>query len=57
MSAVSQAQAAASADAVNQVLETSTKAAMDLAEKLMKVSVTMAVGVESGKGQNFDVSA
>ena len=60
MAGASQVQAASSIDAVNRVLETATQAAMKQTEKIMKVSVEMAVqtpGTEVGKGGNFDVTA
>jgi hypothetical protein len=55
MDAVSQAQAASSVSAVNQILDLAVQATMKQAEKLMKVAVTM--GIEAGKGENVDVSA
>lgn len=57
MDAVSSAQAAASIDAVNQVLANATQAVIRQADKLMKATVAMAVGTEPGKGQNIDISA
>jgi hypothetical protein len=59
MAGMSQVQAAASINAVNQILETATQAAVHQTEKLMKASVQMAVqtaGSEIGKGQNLDVT-
>jgi hypothetical protein len=50
-------QVANSTQAVNQVLETATQAAIKQSEKLMKATVRMAVGMEIGKGENIDVSA
>lgn len=56
MDAISQTQAAASA--VNQILAATSQAEMKLAEKLMKLAVTMTLkGQEVGKGQNIDVTA
>ena len=57
MDAASQAQAAASTQAVNQVLETATSAVLKQAEKMMEATVRMAVGMEIGKGANYDASA
>ena len=57
MNAVSQTQGATSVDAVNQVLASINDAELKQAEKLMKLAVTMTVGMESGKGQNLDISA
>jgi hypothetical protein len=58
MDAISQTQVAGSANAVNQVLAAASEAEMKLAEKLMKLAVTMTLkGQEVGKGQNIDVSA
>lgn len=50
------AQASSSIEAVNQVLEIAQKATVKEAEKLMKATVAMAVGMELGKGQAIDVS-
>ena len=50
-------QVANSSQAVNQVLETATNAVIKQSEKLMELSVRMAVGMETGKGENIDVSA
>jgi hypothetical protein len=57
MDGVSQAQAGASIDAVNRLLETATSAVIRQVDKMMKVAVEMAVGIEAGKGQNIDVFA
>jgi hypothetical protein len=57
MDAASQSQAAASAQTVNQVLETATNAVLKQSEKLMETAVRMAVGMEIGKGGNIDVTA
>jgi hypothetical protein len=57
MDAASQAQAAASTQAINQVLATATSAVLKQAEKMMEATVRMAVGMETGKGFNLDVSA
>jgi hypothetical protein len=54
MDAISQTQA--STNAVNQILASANEAVMKQAEKLMKLAVTMTVGMEAGKGQNIDVS-
>ena len=56
MDAISQTQAASSANLVNQLLAMANAAEMKQAEKLMKLAVTMTVGLESGKGQNIDVT-
>lgn len=50
------AKASSSIEAVNQVLEIAQKATLKEAEKLMKATVAMAVGMELGKGQAIDVS-
>jgi hypothetical protein len=55
MDAVSQSQAASSANTVNQILELAVQATTKQAEKLMKVAVTL--GIEAGKGENIDVFA
>ena len=49
--------AARSIEAVNTILEDANKATNDAAEKMMKVSVEMAVGSELGKGEGVDISA
>jgi hypothetical protein len=46
-----------SIQAVNSILQMTTKKSIDAAEKLMKVTVASAVGAETGKGANFDVEA
>jgi hypothetical protein len=46
-----------SIDAVNRLLETATQAVIAQADRMMKVSVEMAVGAEAGKGQNIDLLA
>lgn len=56
MDAISQTQTATSADAVTRILLSANEAVMKQAEKLMKLAVSMKVGMESGKGQNLDVS-
>lgn len=48
--------AAQSIQSVNDVLKMVTKKSMDMEEKLMKVTVSEAVGAETGKGQNVDLS-
>lgn len=50
---------AASIQAVSQILESAQKAAMDQAEKMIKVAVTMAVESPSleGMGENLDITA
>jgi hypothetical protein len=50
------AAAARSIEAVNDILMVANKATNDAAEKIMKVSVEMAVGAEVGKGQGVDLS-
>lgn len=50
-------QVAGSTQAINQVLETATQAVLKQSEKMMEVAVRMAVGMETGKGANIDVSA
>jgi hypothetical protein len=57
MSGVGAAQAASSADAMAQVLKSSITESTELAEKMMKVSVSMTVGAELGKGGAVDASA
>jgi hypothetical protein len=54
MSAVSAT--SSSIDAVNNLLKDVSTKAIDQAEKLVKVAVEMAVGKESGKGSNMDIS-
>lgn len=54
MSSVSAA--AQSIKAVNDVLQMTTKKSMDVAEKMMKVTVADAVGAELGKGKSVDLS-
>ena len=54
MDGISQIQS--SADAVKQILASANEATMKQSEKLMKLAVTMTVGLEAGKGQNIDVS-
>jgi hypothetical protein len=49
--------AARSIEAVNAILQTASQASIEAAEKLMKVSVEMAVGAECGKGAAVDLSA
>jgi len=56
MDGVTQAQAA-SLNAVNQILMKSNQAAMNQAEKLMKLAVEMTVGMETGKGKYIDMLA
>ena len=49
--------ASRSIEAVNDILQVASKATNDAAEKMMKVSVEMAVaGAELGKGQDIDLS-
>lgn len=48
--------ASRSIEAVNDILQVANKATNDAAEKIMKVSVEMAVGAESGKGGEVDLS-
>lgn len=48
--------AAQSIQTVNDILKMTTKKSMDMADKLMKVTVSEAVGAEIGKGQNVDLS-
>jgi hypothetical protein len=50
-------QVAVSTQAVNQVLETATNAALKQSEKIMEATVRMAVGMETGKGGNIDVNS
>jgi hypothetical protein len=49
--------ASRSIEAVNDILQVTNQAANDAAEKIMKVSVEMAVGAELGKGQGVDLSS
>jgi hypothetical protein len=51
------AASARSIEAVNAILQTANQATIETAEKLMKVSVEMAVGAECGKGAAIDCSA
>ncbi|MBN1578016.1 MAG: hypothetical protein JW913_15760 [Chitinispirillaceae bacterium] len=51
------AASARSIEAVNAILQTANQAAIETAEKLMKVSIEMAVGAECGKGAAIDCSA
>jgi hypothetical protein len=51
------ATAAQSIDAVNEILQTANQANIEVAEKLMKVSVEMSLGAECGKGNAVDLSA
>jgi hypothetical protein len=51
------AASASSIEAVNNILQTANQASIEAAEKLMKVSVEMAVGAECGKGGAIDCSA
>ena len=44
----------ASIAALNQVMVDASQKSMEMAEKLVKVSVEMAVGQEAGKGGSFD---
>lgn len=44
-----------SIQAVNAVLQMTTKKSVDAAEKLMKVTVASAVGAEIDKGVNLDI--
>ena len=46
-----------SIESVNQILQVANKATIEAAEKLMKVSIEMAVGAEFGKGLALDLSA
>jgi hypothetical protein len=50
------AAAARSIEAVNDVLQVANKATIEAAEKLMKVSIEMSLGAETGKGGAVDVS-
>jgi hypothetical protein len=54
MSSVSAA--AQSIQSVNEVLQMTTKKSMDIAEKMMKVTVADAVGAELGKGKTVELS-
>lgn len=45
-----------SIEAVNNIMQFANQATIQAAEKLMKVTVETAVGVESGKGGSVDVS-
>ena len=49
--------AARSAEAVNQILQSANKASIEMAEKLMRVSVEISLGAECGKGSAVDLSA
>ena len=49
--------AAGSIEAVNAILQAANQASIEAAEKLMMVSVEMAVGAECGKGAAVDLSA
>jgi hypothetical protein len=44
-------------EAVGRVLETASRAEIEMAEKLMKVSVEVNVGRAVGKGENLDQTA
>ena len=44
-----------SVEAINQILQMANKESIEMAEKLMKVAVEM--GLEVGKGENFDAVA
>jgi hypothetical protein len=44
-------------NAVNQILEMSTKETMEMAKKLVKVALQENLGAEAGKGANVDTSA
>jgi hypothetical protein len=46
-----------SVQAMNQVMQYAAKASTDMADKLVKLSVEMAVGKEAGKGELFDAVA
>ena len=48
--------AAQSIQAVNDILQVANQATIEAAEKMMKVSVEMAVGAELGKGGGVDLS-
>ena len=49
--------AAQSIQAVNEILQNAQQAAIQTAEKMVKVNVEMAVGAEMGKGQTADFIA
>lgn len=44
-------------ESVNQVLQNATSKTLDYVEKAVKVNAEMKLGVESGKGINFDAIA
>ncbi|MBD3345533.1 MAG: hypothetical protein GF401_10765 [Chitinivibrionales bacterium] len=48
---------AQSVQALNQVLQSANKETVEMAEKMVKVNVEMALGAELGKGGSVDVSA
>ena len=49
--------AAQTIQSVNEVLQMTTKKSMDVAEKMMKVTVADTVGAELDKGKSVDLSA
>ena len=49
--------AARSIEAVNDILQVANQATNEAAEKMMKVTVEMALGAELGKGEGVDFSA
>ena len=49
--------AAQSIQAVNEIMQNAQLAAMQTAEKMIKVNMEMAVGAELGKGQGVDLTA
>jgi hypothetical protein len=56
MGSVSASGVSQSVDAVNQILMMASKESLEMAEKLMKVTVQAAVGKDAGKGGGVDVT-
>lgn len=46
-----------SVDALNQVLKMASSEGIELAEKMVKVTAEIALGVEAGKGELLDIVA
>lgn len=45
---------AQSVEAVNQILQTATRSAIELDKKMLRVNAELAIGRELGKGKNVD---
>ena len=54
MDGVAGASVSQSVEALNQVLEMATTKSLEMAEKLVKVALETATGLETGKGANID---